>query len=348
MESIVFDPRTGKQQRFSNRPGLGLGARGSDAQRRTSAGLGVVTRRASRGAATGPSAAKQRARLIAAMTVLAAEHGWQSVAVDLVCERAAISKRTFYDLFADREDCFVAAVGLALEHTMSAVGPAVARAGRAWPARAGAALAAILSSLDGDRIRAWVIAVEASDGSERARRVRREAFAPLADLIDEGAGDVPATGTAASAALLELVYRHLTGPEADSSMLALIAPAAYLVLAPRVGRRTALQQAEALARAAERTPGPPAPLSLDDVSPLRLTQLTEATLLFLASHPGARNIEIAAAVGVTHESQMSRHLGRLVEANAAHRVREGRVNAWELTDVGRRLVTQLRAAGAAS
>jgi AcrR family transcriptional regulator len=280
--------------------------------------------------------------------VLATENGWQNVTVDMVCERATISKRTYYELFSDREDCFVAAVQRALDHTMFPVAPAVARAGRAWPDRVGAALAAVLSYVDGDRIRAWVIAVEASDGSEGAREVRRQGLAPLADLIAAGAEEIPSTGAAAVAALLELIYRHLTGPDPDASMLGLLSPAAYFVLAPRLGRRTALKHAEALVRAAELAPERPVPLSIEDVSPLRLTQLTEATLLFLASHPGARNMEIAAAVGVVHESQISRHLGRLVEANAARNARAGRVNAWELTEVGRRLVTQLRDAREAS
>jgi AcrR family transcriptional regulator len=43
------------------------------------------------------------------MAVLAASDGWQSATVDTVCERATISKRTYRQLFSDREDVFVAA-----------------------------------------------------------------------------------------------------------------------------------------------------------------------------------------------------------------------------------------------
>ena len=58
-------------------------------------GTGMTTH--ARGQDTpGRAAYHQRERLVAAMTVLAAEQGWQNVTVEMVCDRATISKRTFY------------------------------------------------------------------------------------------------------------------------------------------------------------------------------------------------------------------------------------------------------------
>ena len=47
----------------------------------------------------------QRARILAAMVELSAEHGPVNVTVAHVVERAGISRRTFYELYRDREDC---------------------------------------------------------------------------------------------------------------------------------------------------------------------------------------------------------------------------------------------------
>ena len=66
--------------------------------------------RTTRGRLAVSRSSRQRATLIAAMTELAAERGWQSVSVELLCERSGMSKRTFYVVFGDREECFVAAV----------------------------------------------------------------------------------------------------------------------------------------------------------------------------------------------------------------------------------------------
>src|SRR5262249_41603109 len=155
-----------------------------------------------------------------------------------------------------------------------------------------------------------------------------------------------ATGAGAVGAVLEMAYRHLTGEDPEPSLTALVAPSVFLALAPHTGRRVALRTAQAYAEraaAAEAvgvdTPAVAAPAGGEaGAGDLQVTELTESTLVFLARHPGACNTEVAAGVAVTHESQISRHLARLERAGAARRARTGRSNAWELTEVGRRLV----------
>jgi DNA-binding transcriptional ArsR family regulator len=67
---------------------------------------------------------------------------------------------------------------------------------------------------------------------------------------------------------------------------------------------------------------------------LLVTELTRQTVLYLLAHPGACNVEVARAVGVRHESQMSRHLVRLERAGIVTRRRAGRANAWRLSERG--------------
>jgi AcrR family transcriptional regulator len=305
--------------------------------------------RTTRGRLSASRSSGQRAALMAAMTELAAERGWQKVTAEQLCERIAMSKRTFYGLFADREDCFVAAVERAVQDISSQVRSAFEAQGGPLADRIGGALAALLYELDVDRHRAWLVGVEAGNGSARARRVRDRALEPLAAAIDAaGDGMGPATGAPAVGAIVELVYRHLTGPDAETAVTALGAPAAFLVFAPLEGRRAALVRAEAIAVAAavmEALP-PAAPLAEELAPGLKLTRLTEATIIYLAEHPGACNAVVAAGVGVEHDSQMSRHLRRLERAGAARASRDGRTNSWELTPLGLRLAGQLRGPGA--
>jgi hypothetical protein len=63
-------------------------------------------------------------------------------------------------------------------------------------------------------------------------------------------------------------------------------------------------------------------------------------LLFLAEHPGASNREVAAGIGVAHQSQISKLLGDLVEEGlVVKRSRgAGQRNAWRLTPQGKEIL----------
>ena len=50
----------------------------------------------------------QRARILAAAVEVVEELGYAGMTVAQVIGRAKVSRKTFYDLFADRQDCFVA------------------------------------------------------------------------------------------------------------------------------------------------------------------------------------------------------------------------------------------------
>jgi AcrR family transcriptional regulator len=51
----------------------------------------------------------QRARMLAAAVQVVGELGYERMSVARVTARAGVSRRTFYDLFEDREECFLAA-----------------------------------------------------------------------------------------------------------------------------------------------------------------------------------------------------------------------------------------------
>jgi AcrR family transcriptional regulator len=288
----------------------------------------------------------QRDRLVAAMGELAVELGAAAVGVHHICQRAGISRRTFYDLYTDREACFVDTHEEAFGRLMGHVGDAVAAAGPEWEDRAVAATQALLGALEADRVLAHLCLVSAVGGNPDGLRLRRAAIALIAGLLADapepalGSEDV-LTGTLGG--VWELAFRRLTD-EPEESIDALAGAAVYLVLAPFVGRRQAAARAAGRGShsAAYVTRWTPTVARGADERGLLVTELTGQTLRYLNGHPGAANVDIARAVDVRHESQISRHLGRLERAGMVSRRREGRTNAWVLTARGEEAARSLR------
>lgn len=70
----------------------------------------------------GDVAAEQRARLIAATLEACAQHGWEATTVEELVGLAGVSKTSFYELFANREECFLAAFEAVVEAAGGRIG----------------------------------------------------------------------------------------------------------------------------------------------------------------------------------------------------------------------------------
>jgi AcrR family transcriptional regulator len=66
-------------------------------------------------------AASQRGRLLVAMSEVVGEKGYAAATVADVLERAGVSRRTFYEHFADKEACFLAAYDHGVDSMLEAV-----------------------------------------------------------------------------------------------------------------------------------------------------------------------------------------------------------------------------------
>src|SRR3984893_12257478 len=76
----------------------------------------------------------QRRRMLAAAVDAVEEVGYARMTVAQVIGRARVSRKTFYDVFSDREDCFLTAFEQAIEQTRELVSEAYDQ-GRDWPER---------------------------------------------------------------------------------------------------------------------------------------------------------------------------------------------------------------------
>lgn len=72
--------------------------------------------------------ASQRARLLEAVVQAVAEYGYANVTVADVVGAAGVSRRTFYEQFSDKQDCFLAAYRTGVEVVIESVVEATAEA----------------------------------------------------------------------------------------------------------------------------------------------------------------------------------------------------------------------------
>jgi AcrR family transcriptional regulator len=115
-------------------------------------------------------AAHQRERLFEATVDLVAKRGYRNTSVDHIVKAARVGYVAFYDLFADKEACFLAAYDRIVEEATADLAEAVA-AEEKWPQQMAAALACLLDLIAADpkRARIALIEVQAAGPSGYAR-----------------------------------------------------------------------------------------------------------------------------------------------------------------------------------
>jgi AcrR family transcriptional regulator len=88
-------------------------------------------------------AANHRERLLAACAQVVEREGYADASVARIIRAAAVSRRTFYEHFSSKEDCFIATYDTVMENLRDRMVAAVEAAG-GWPQNVPAALAEML------------------------------------------------------------------------------------------------------------------------------------------------------------------------------------------------------------
>src|ERR1039458_9676557 len=293
----------------------------------------------------------QRARLLHAAFAVVVEDGYGRMTARRVSGRAGVSNKTFYDLFSDREDCFLAAFDHALEELAAVVVPAF-EGEREWAARIRAGLGALLAFLDREPELRRLVFVEALGVGPRVLVRRAEVLRVLERAVDGGraggkAGrELPAlTAEGVVGAAFGLIHARLVQSPPEP-LVSLLNPLMATIVLPYRGRAAAERELSRPA-AKPQLSRPPARSSRRavDVSPraFRPTLRTHKVLAAVAERPGANNRQVGAAAGVSDQGQMSKLLARLEGLGLLENrgTRElGAPYAWHLTARG---VESLRA-----
>jgi AcrR family transcriptional regulator len=149
------------------------------------------------------------------MVDVVAELGYPETRVVDVIKRAGVSRKTFYELFDDKEDCFLAAYDMALGELYRGTELAYeATSGRPWAERIRIALEAFLGMMAAHPEQAKFCIVDALAAGPRALARRDAAIRQFTGIIDAGRAeserDLPAiTALSIAGGINELIYSEL-------------------------------------------------------------------------------------------------------------------------------------------
>jgi AcrR family transcriptional regulator len=102
---------------------------------------------------------------LGAAVAVVSQYGYSKMTVSRVTGRAGVSRRTFYDLFEDRDDCFLAVFEDAATRARARVLEAYEGGGRTWRERTRAGLAALLAFFDEEPAVCSLLIVDAFVGA---------------------------------------------------------------------------------------------------------------------------------------------------------------------------------------
>jgi AcrR family transcriptional regulator/DNA-binding MarR family transcriptional regulator len=298
-----------------------------------------------------------------------AMRGASSVTVARVIARAGVSRRLFYELFADIEDCFLATFDWGVEQArLLAVDACTAEKG--WREGIRAGLGALLRFFDERPLIAQLCVVHAAGGGPRVLERRSQVIAELCEVVDRGRADGSAGGAPASVvaegvvgAVLAVLYTRMlargTGAaggnaksaEEQSPLIELHGELMSLIVLPYLGAKVAGNEL--------RRPAPPLRAQASTIVPelegrssqersgARLTYRTVRVLMTIADLPGGSNREVAERAGVVDQGQISKLLTRLeyqglIVNRDADSPARGTPNSWWLTERGEQLKRELR------
>jgi AcrR family transcriptional regulator len=132
-------------------------------------------------------AGNQRERLLDAMANVVAGKGYAATRVVDITDYAGVSRKTFYELFTDKEDCFLAAYDAITALLMDKMARGLAAVAQdTWEAKVGALLGEFLRFLAAEPAFARMCIVEVLGSGPRglARRdAAVEAFYPIVDQL---------------------------------------------------------------------------------------------------------------------------------------------------------------------
>jgi AcrR family transcriptional regulator len=261
-----------------------------------------------------------------------------------------VSRRTFYDLFEDREECFLVAFDEAVARASHAVVAAWEAKG-GWRERTRGALAALLAFLDEDPALARLCVVESLAAGPKALEHRTRVVEALVAAVDEGRAEVrgeqpsPLTADGVVGAVLAVIQQRILAG-LDRPLGELLGGLMSIVVLPYLGRAAAQKELRRPAHPLLRRSAPvrrPDPL---EGLEMRITYRTVRVLIAIADCEGANNRQVAAQAGISDQGQVSKLLTRLEHLglieNRGEGPAKGAPNAWRLTGKGREVEQAIR------
>ena len=284
----------------------------------------------------------QRVRILSAAARVVGELGYEGMSVARITAGAGISRRTFYDLYEHREDCFLDLFEEVVTRAHKVARDAAA-GHESWRERIRAGLFALLVLVEEEPAIGSLLVVDALGAGPRVQQRRAQELQRLSEIIDQGRNEKTRrtkgqtsslTAEGVVGAVLSVIHArlsvHAKNPASANGsrgrgpyrpLTGLLNPLMGVIVLPYLGEDAAARE---LARPVpKRTPkrrskkssraqnAPPPPQHLLEGLDMRLTYRTLRVISGVATQPGASNRQVADAAGIHDQGQISKLLGRL-------------------------------------
>jgi AcrR family transcriptional regulator len=194
----------------------------------------------------------QRERMLDAVAQVVSRKGYAATTIADITEHAGVSRRTFYDQFSDKEDCFLAAYRDVTERLIGEVRRAYMAGDRPWSERVRSGLAALLGLFAAEPAFAHMSIVDVLSAGPRALQERDGVIASFTEFLDPGLLEAPARGCylppliaqAVIGGLYELITDTITSDRV-AELPQLLPELVYCALMPYVGHEDAHAELEA-------------------------------------------------------------------------------------------------------
>jgi AcrR family transcriptional regulator len=193
--------------------------------------------------------AVQRERLLMAAIRAAAELGYRGMNVQDVIDRAGVSRPTFYEHFANKDDCFIAAFDAGAERLRTRIEQGFVSGGDVWRERLRLGFTALLefTRTEPDTARTVIVEARAADNATVMHRVAL--LESLTACIDAqvreylaGAGDhSPLIAAGVVGGVETLLYSRIAGGEAGD-LDTLLPSIMYFAVLPYEGHDAANEE----------------------------------------------------------------------------------------------------------
>ncbi len=292
----------------------------------------------------------QRSRMLSSAVQVISEYGYGEMSVARITSGAGVSRRTFYDLFEDREDCFLAIFEDAVSRARQLM-RAGHEGGGSWREQVRAALFSLLLFMDREPGVRALLVVDALKAGPRVQERRLAVLNELSRVLHQSGARakpdraLPAlTGEGVIGAVLGVIHTRLLA-ERPGSMVQLLNPLMGVIVLPYLGPAAAQRELVCPPPKRSRPPASQPQYSRRDDPladlPMRITHRTLLVLAAVGERPGASNRQIADAAGVTDQGQISKLLARLeglgLLENTSMAQPTGEPNSWHLTIRGQQV-----------
>lgn len=194
----------------------------------------------------------QRGRILQAMVEVVSERGYPETRVVDVIELAGVSRKTFYELFSSKEDCFLATYDMLLATLLGDTARGFqSKAGAPWAERIAAGLGELLGDLAEHPDEARFAIVEVLAAGPKALARRDAALRQFTGFLDAGRAETSVelpgiTSLSIAGGVNELLYSEILHG-ATASLPSRLPDLMFWIVLPFLGPERAAEERDRIA-----------------------------------------------------------------------------------------------------